>query len=323
MHRVRISVFFAAALILAPLAFAHAQAAPSGDESLSCPEYTSGGSVALSLSTELTSTVASVPVGVHATVQNISGNQIYDGTLFARVTNVSGESPIVVDEFVAVNEIDLALGETKEELFVWKVPPRATSGDYRVEVFFVYPRSLFIPPPGTVPQDVATLTMRVESELREVVRIDRAQMKVSGAEYRPGSAAYTYQKNAPISVSIPVVNDTDAPYKGAITWRLYMRGKGPLSKPIAEYREAVETHPHTMVEKSYTLPQTSGASYYLEADLSDGMSRSLVSILLLRDGVCAQPAPQETPRNTRLWIVLFVLAAAVIGFAIMGRWTKP
>ena len=314
-----IRVFFVVGLFCVPFGFAHGQENTLGSKVLSCPDYTSGGNVEISLSTELTSTVSAVPVGVRAVVQNVSGTEIYDGALYARVTGVSGGKSIVVDEFLAADDIDIAASGTKEEIFIWRVPSRVTAGDYRVDVFFVYPRSLFIPPPGAESQDAAALTMRVESELQSVVHIDRADIEVSGAEQ--SSTAYAFQENAPVGVRIPVVNDTDMPYKGTITWRLYPRGKGPLTTPLAEFTENVEIHPRTTVEKSYVFPETAGSSYYLEADLSDGMSRSMVALLFLREGVCAPADVVPAPRNTTLWVFAVAFVAALVGYAILQKWT--
>jgi len=307
----------AASAIFPALAFAQTAGA-------SCPAYTDPGVVSVTLSTELVSTVPGVPVGVHAALANNSSEEVLDGSLYARVTDVSSESGVIVDEFIAVSEIDLAAGGSKEVDFIWQMPVGATRGDYRIETFFVYPRSLFIPPPSASSKDAAALTMHVDSDVPEITAIDISEIVVQGAEYSQETGGYVFAESANIAVEIPLKNRSGESYKGSVTWRLFERGKGPLTEPVGTYTEEIKMHPGGVTKTSYLIPDASAGSYYLEAELSDSFSTSLMAIPLLREGVCADKAAASGESSAgggnTPWLIASALAIAALGLAVFRGW---
>jgi len=312
------------AVIAACLLFPTFAAAQASAESTLCPAY-SAARVSITLSTELVSTVVGVPVGIHTILENISDEDLKDGALYARVRDGSKNTVSVIDEFVAAREVELAPRETKELDFVWQIPVGVTEGEYRLEVYFVYPRSLFLPPPSASSNDAAALTMHVGSDIRQVIRIDVDEILVEGAEYAQEIGAYTYANNAPITVRVPLKNRLNEPYKGTIKWRLYERGKGPLTEPVGGYTEEIKMHPKGTTELSYIIADASAGSYYLEAELSDGISKSLIAIPFLREGVCASESSAYTTsgngREINLsWLVASALVVLAVAYAILRGW---
>lgn len=281
------------ALLLAPLSFASAACI-------------TGIPATMTLSSELSSTVASTAVGFHTVLRNES-NTFQTGELPVEVVRTSDGT--VVDRFLAAQSVTLLPGSAGKADFAWRVPSGIPSGSYSIEAVLAASSTSRADIYSGVLQPLATTSVAVNGGIPEA---SITSLSVNGQNYQSGSVVQLAGAGAQVITTI--ANQTSGPYVGTFTWRLYASDATLADPPLDTKTEPAELQPNTSGSATYALTDASQGGYFLEGELSNGKSSSYIDVALARDpGAfpelrCAQAQmPAASSSNPTLVIVIIIL----------------
>ena len=269
--------------------------------------------VAISLTSELTSTVPSASIGFYAEMQNTGSEIISDASLAIEV--VRKDTGTVIDRFVTPQPVAMLANSSGKVGFVWKVPSGVDSGVYTLMVTFV-------PKDGSraraFAQGYPTASREITISGGAAVPAGIRSLTVNGNPYSEHTVARVAEK-ARVTATAATGNGIQGPYKGAIRWRLYAPDATLFDEPLDSREASVQMHPEQSANSTYNLSTLSLTSYYLAGELSDGTNTSHFDILLSReDGAfawtkcTASPAQKGGSGNT-LIVVSIIAAVLVLG----------
>ena|SRR3989344_450471 len=299
MYARSIVVALTAAVIAAPT-FTNAQF------SSSCPASLP---VTMSMTSELSSTVASASVGFHVLMMNQSAELIYNMTLAVDVVEKS--TGAIVDRFFVPQRVTLLQQSSGKADFVWKTSGGLASGEYAVKATLV--------PEGTPLSSIfsgalspsATVDITIKKGDRPSASI--STITVNGTEYHPHTIVRVAEGTAQVVVASG--NSEGAPYKGTLTWRLYAPDATSTDAVLDARIEAVKLHPDASTDIRYILTDSTRDGYYLEGQLSDGRSFRYIDVWLSRTDTvfpwtkCIAGAGGTSNGQNSIVVVVSVIAA--------------
>ena len=267
--------------------------------------------VAISLTSELTSTVPSASIGFYTEMQNTGSEIISDASLAIEV--VRKDTGTVIDRFVTPQPVAMLANSSGKVGFVWQVPSGVDSGVYTLMVTFV-------PKDGSraraFAQGYPTASREITISGGAAVPAQIRSLTVNGNPYSEHTVARVAEK-ARVTATAATGNGIQGPYKGAIRWRLYAPDATLFDEPLDSREASVQLHPEQSANISYNLPTLPLGSYYLEGELSDGRSASYFDVLLAREEgafawtKCLTNSPASNGRSGNTVIVLLLIAAVI------------
>ncbi len=307
--RMRSAALFALAALLPVLVSAQAACAPT------LP-------VSMTISSELTSTVASASIGFTAQLQNNSPAPVAGAKFAVNVTDK--ETGAVVDRFLSRDAFALLPSSAGKATFVWTVPSELPSGIYVVTAALVTASTTRADAYATGVQPSASEEIGVSQGIPQA---HIAALSVNGSIYKPETP--TMLSSGTTQVVAATLNGTNGPFKGTLTWRLYAATSTLADKPLDTKTESIELQTGASVNASYTLPDLPGDGYYLEAQLSDGRSNSYADAWLARtqsvfpELACVSASASSTPSGSTgvsfLWVGIGVVLLAGLAWELLKK----
>ena len=267
----------------------------------------------LTLTSELSSTVPSVSLGVYALVENKSNTTISDAALAVDV--VEKATGVSVDRFVVPQHLTVLAGSSAKLGFVWKVPPALSSGAYTLLATLVPPDAARADVFAHVLAPSATRDIKIVNGAPAGAKVEA--LKINGAVYQDRTIASITDDRAQVLET--VVNAGAGPYKGTLTWRVYAPNASLSDAPLAVDTMPVELHPGMSLDVPYRLTDVS-IGYYLEGQLSDGQHVSYIDAWITRgdafkDLACLN-ASQSGALTLGTWLIIgIILAVLAAGLA--------
>lgn len=296
---------------------------PSAKSVSICPKADTGSDVSVVLKTDLTQSVPSSVVGVYATLSNYNSYAAEDGVLVAHITKKgkNGQPDRVIDSFIAAQNIDVPASKSAQTTFTWNVPTMADSADYFIDAEYIFSRRPYLDPMMPHTQEGSNVVkIPIRSPLIGSIYLDPATVQVNGH----GAIAdqYVFARASSTPVHVMLMNDSDIPYHGVITWTLYDKAESPISIPPFKVDQPVIAHPHTRVDESFILPILKNDVYYLQGHLTDtDGSRSVIGMPLVREGSCESSLFGGSGEVVMLEVlVLLLLILAGVGYFTRRKW---
>lgn len=112
------------------------------ENTVSCFDYFTFGSVQVDLSPTVGSTVSGAPLMFSGTLINENTYPVVEGAVYVKMFRMATDGSVpnngydIVDQFVVAENITLAAEENKPFSFVWNVPAYLTSGDYQAAFYY-------------------------------------------------------------------------------------------------------------------------------------------------------------------------------------------
>ncbi|MEI8338072.1 MAG: hypothetical protein WCF92_02920, partial [bacterium] len=108
----------------------------------SCFDYYKFGSVQVTVENELNNVVSGTKMNFIGTIKNANSYPVVDGRVIVKIFRKQDEKkmqengPLVVDQFVAKDNVNIDANTNQKFDFSWKIPAYAKSGDYSVVTYF-------------------------------------------------------------------------------------------------------------------------------------------------------------------------------------------
>jgi len=297
----RILVSLLALFLFVPLALGYAQTAadnsahssfPTG--ATSCFDHYAFGEIETVIQGELSSVAAGTPLFVTGTIKNNGEAVVSDGTLHARILKKglsSGGTPTfdTLDQFVAVENIELAPGSERPVAFTWEIPRNALPGQYQVVTFFSVSERFGLDALSfTGSAQGATHDFGIVNETSKgIVSFDTAEVYVnSDTVQRFVNAPVRIVKNQPeVVVRATVRSSVDRPVEVPVEWKLYRWDSIKNQDVIDTQTSIVQLHPNSESVVEYTIRDTGSSVYQVVGTLDYKGLKSLILPRFVREGV--------------------------------------
>jgi hypothetical protein len=274
---------FVGAFVIAPIAL-HAQTQAFDPQSF-CTKPDAGATV--SLSSEVSSTVTDVPIGIVADITNPNPYPLTGGALYVRVYKASAvgakqSDPVIVDAFTATSDINMLAQSSTQRTFEWRVPVTIPSGTYRIAASFVSAQHLPAPA-ARYPSDgsSAIIDLKVKGSNIGEISFDTKHSTVAGVPVSSSDTSIQLAGEA-IPVKAVVESTVGAPVSGSVAWKLFGWDNTPSIPALETQTANVFIHAMSSTSVSYSLPNISLPAFHLEGILSVGGSRDVISVNVVR-----------------------------------------
>ena len=260
--------------------------------------------VSVGISSQLQQTVASAGVGYVVAITNDGPTSYDDASLAVEVRDIA--SSRIVDRFVQSNVL-IAAHNSASPTFIWKTSGALVPGEYVVNAVFV-------------PHDVSY------GDAFSDTRLPRASARMQVAAGAQVSALLhdDIVVSVPGTLSIPVENTANAPYRGLITWRVYDAHGDLSAPPLAEKSDEIEMLPHGNTTMHFDVPSTVGHSYYVESKLSlNNATQQYAGAWIVDDTVSASNTNCDGGFESRMLmqigVLILMLVAATFGWGYIRK----
>src|SRR3989344_1488169 len=153
-----------------------------------CTDFYKSNSVKVDISPELTQTLGGSQMRFYLNIVNDNDYPVVDGSVWVRIFKKQDSAQkaqefghILVDQFVAKENINLDVKRGTEADFLLDVPAWATSGEYMAYAYFYSGDKFnFIGVPFVEDIGLGQTNFKVSSEIAQMVGLDNSKTKVNG-----------------------------------------------------------------------------------------------------------------------------------------------
>jgi hypothetical protein len=258
----------------------------------SCFDHYEFGSVQVKLDTNVSGTVSGAPMQFSGYVENNNNYPVVDGVVYVRIfkTNVGGEKNVngseVVDQYVAVRDINIPANGRQNISLTWDVPLWAMNGTYQLATYFV--SNLKYNLLGlTFTDDIVgnTTNFTVSNGETSGVVFNKETVAINNETYRFAAFPPRIQKDEVATISAELVNTTGESADVSISYKTYywdaMRGENKIN----EERDIVTVPANASVPVSYVITNTDFPVYYSEIEATHRGVKSILNPRFVREGI--------------------------------------
>ncbi len=268
-----------------------APAARAADELVACSQYSKQNQVKVGVSGAVAQTVAGATLAFSGTLENQGDYPVPGSAVYAKVfrkqvreADIRANGHILVDEFVAVEGIDLKGGENRPFDFTWKVPAYAVSGEYEVALYFLGAGRYHLSGYAFTDTIVAARTgFTVKGEQTGLVQFNRNAVEVGGQTYLFAAMPPRVSHDQPVSIEASVTNTTGRAQEVPVTWTLYRWDAFSESNRIESRSDTLTVPARGTEVTGYTLEDTRYPVYFIRAEATYQDTRSILDIRVVRD----------------------------------------
>jgi hypothetical protein len=222
-------------------------------------------------------------------IVNSNDYPIANGLVFARISRVSDryitDGNNIVDEIIAIDNVNLKAKEVKEASFDWNAPKELVSGEYRIDFFFSVGKKFNL---GGLPftnEVVAGFdTFTINSDDVDYVYFDRAGTKVNGKKYNHMSSWPFVEYGKEAVVTQPIISTFPDGEPVKVSYDLYAWDSLNEKDLISHTEEMITVANGNSSSVSFTIPKMSKSVYYLKITLNWRHEKSIVNIRIVSDG---------------------------------------
>lgn len=259
----------------------------------SCDIYYEFGSTPVVITGPLSEVSAGTEVSFNGTIGNKNTYEIKDAALWVKVmkgraSEKEQNGPEVVDWFEVIDSVDLPAQGSVPFSGTWNVPADARTGEYKI-VTFVVSSDRFNFQGLSFTDDVVGVAYPFSVVNGTEAGAYFAKDGVSVAGYPFAFAAFPprVEQAATVPVVATIQNDTPAPFRGQVEWKLYSWDAVTEEHFLEEKTQDVEVHPNATAEVTYEITDTEHSVYYAVGTLhtpgSD--SKSIIGVRVVREGI--------------------------------------
>lgn len=277
------------AFVATPL-LSSAPSASAAEELVACSQYSKQNEVKLDVSSEITSTVSGATVAFVGTVENTKAYAVPDGAVYAKVfrkqsreADIRANGHILVDEFLAAENLNLKAGESRALEFTWKVPAYAVSGDYEIALYFLGSGQYHLSGYAFTDTIVAAKSeFSVKGEQSGLVQFNRNAVTVGGEDYLFAAMPPRVSSDQSVVVEATLTNTTGRAQSVPVTWTLYRWDAFGVTNKIESLNDTVALTARGSETVTYTLEDTRYPVYFLRAEAQYEDARSIMDIRIVR-----------------------------------------
>lgn len=261
------------------------------DEVVSCFDYYTFGSVEVDIQSRSSLTVSGTDMTFFGTVTNKNPYPVVEGTLYVKIMKNIGDEkdpngPDVVDQFIAVDNVNLKANGTVPMEFTWKVPTYTTTGDYRVVTYFTSDKKFNLQGLSFTDDIVGnSFDFKVSGEQEEIISFDKSSVVINNNPYYFAAYPPRIQKGEQTNISLEVLNNTSTDQSSEINWKLYKWDAMNPENLIREFTTGADTKAESLTNIQLSIPEDTEPVYLLVGELLYKDTKSIVNIRFVRDGV--------------------------------------
>ena len=279
----------------------------------SCFDYYKFPSIQISLGKSKDIYAPKENIEIQGDITNENDYPVVDGTLFARVArknqNYKTEGNHIIDEFIAIPNIELDRKEKKHVSFAWKVPEVIPADDYAMSFFFSVGKKFNLAGlPFTNEVVGSSFNFSTEGTTGPRIEFDRAKTEINGTPYRHIGNWPEFDMGERVTVSQPLNNESIITQTVEVTYDLYYWDTLNEQDRIDTKKETIQISPKSSHVLHYEIPKMTETVYLLHMRAVGADEQSIVNIRLLGRGERARigyPAITAFPLQKGLPFVLF------------------
>lgn len=265
-----------------------------GKDKIDCFDYYQFQSVQVSVGNNKGTYQSKETVKFSGELINKNDYPVVDGNVFVRIGKVNEnyvkEGNYIVDEFFALEDVNLDAGEKKPVDFKWVIPASLPKGNYKASFYFSVGKKYNLGGlPFTNEVVIGVADFDVESENGSYVSFDRAETKVNDNDYNHIGNWPTIAPGEKVVVSQPIKNTYGQPRDVNILYELYFWDSLNKKDKVSERKESITVPAGASTDLSYEIPKMDETVYYLKVTALSG--KEILSIINVR-----VVSKQERPR---------------------------
>jgi|GEM_PF-552441 len=270
-----------------------AQASPAAPEgTVSCFDYYTFGSVQVSVSPSVGSTVSGVPITFTGTLDNENPYPVVDGAVYMKVFKLSGDgtTPVngydVVDQRFVADNLSLQANEQQPVTLTWDVPAGLPTGDYQAAFFFTSAKRFnLLGLPFTDDVVGNTVSFSVVGELADGVAFDKDSVTVDGSDYYFAAFTPKVDSSAPIALTADLTNTTDSEQTVPVTFTTYAWDQQRQENIVRISRTEVTLASNSTETLTHTVTDTESSVYLVVAEAKYYGTKSILNVRFTRSDI--------------------------------------
>ena len=260
-----------------------------GDESEnenkeSFSDYYKFGSVKVDIQSERASYVPGDKIKFSGTIANTNFYPIINGELYVRIfqeneTDAQKNGDYVIDEFFALENIDLMPSKKKNVNFSWDIPPSAFKGDYKLATFFSVDKKYNMSGLSFTSNVYANFcTFEIKGNNQGRIIFDRNNAKFNNEPYLFRSYIPEITSEDKAEISIPLNNTYNVSKDIRITYDLYSWDALSEENKIKSNSEDITIGANSYRTIDYSLDEIDLTVYLLKITATSKTGKSIVDI---------------------------------------------
>ncbi|PIR73638.1 MAG: hypothetical protein COU40_01510 [Candidatus Moranbacteria bacterium CG10_big_fil_rev_8_21_14_0_10_35_21] len=258
-----------------------------------CSEQYKFGSVSVDLNSEIESTVSGVSFPIAGKITNKNNFPIIDGLVYAKVYKKQvnedfffSNGDFAIDQFIVEDKINLDSNETKDLNFSWKVPSYATSGEYKLAVFYASSGSGYWAGLSFTDDVVGNyIDFSVVGEIENEIVFNKNNAKLNNRDFKFIAFPQIFSKDEDVTAKVELNNSTAIAEIVPVKWTLYY-WDGLQEKNIIETREdKVQVPANGKQVLEYVVENNEYPVYYLTGEAQYKDTKSIINIRFVRSGM--------------------------------------
>ena len=265
-------------------------ASSSPQTGVNCFDYYHFGSVQTDISSGSSNAVPGMTMQFSGMISNSNSYPIVDGTLYVKIMREKGfgkdaNGPDIVDQFIAVNNIDIPANSSVKTAFSWKVPLYSLKGDYRVASYFVTDKKFNLLGLSFTDDVIGNTFDFMLGGQSSIVDFDKTAVKINGNPFFFAAFPPKISAGESANISAKVVNSTAKDETVSITWKLYDWDSIDPDNLKETISTSTLVRAHSSKNVFITIPDKEAPVYYLVGELSYKDTKSILNIRFVRSGV--------------------------------------
>ncbi len=253
-----------------------------------CFDYYNFQSVQPSLGVEKNLYSAGEKVHIFGELVNESNQPVVNGLLFVRVAKKNGnyieDGNFIIDEFIAIKDINLLANETKNISFDWTIPNSVSVGDYVFSFFFSVGNKFNLAGlPFSNEVIGSELIISIITEQTSFISFDRSNTKVNKQKYHHIGNWPFVEKDEEILIEQPILNTFTSEKNVKIVYELYYWDSLNQSDLINRKEQQITLKPDSNSILRYAIPKVNKSVYYLKIIADSNGQKSIVNIRIVSD----------------------------------------
>jgi Fibronectin type III domain len=255
-----------------------------------CTEYYEFGSVVSTLEVDPSAIVSGSEKQFTLKITNNNEYPIVGASVPVKVYAVDAVNTqkilSLVDEFVALTNIQVRAGATSEHTFSYDTPVGLPTGTYEVVPYLTVADTYHVVGmPFTDDVRGGSAVITVEGGSANRLTFNRDLVFLNNTQYDFTALSPQFSKEAPIRVTVPIFNELDAPLDATVTWKLYKYDQYTEAHLLETATQTVSIGVGDSVTATHLVTDTEHSAYLLRGEVVHLGTSSIVDIRFMRTGV--------------------------------------
>jgi uncharacterized repeat protein (TIGR02543 family) len=258
---------------------------------VSCFDYYTFNSITADITSSTNDAVSGTSMDFYGTLTNKNPYPIVEGTLYVKVFKSTGpeknpNGPDVVDQFIAVDNINIPANGSVPVSFTWQVPAYAVSGDYRLATFFTSDKKFNLLGLSFTDDIVGNeYLFTISGEQDEYIMFDKSSVVINDNPYYFAAYPPRIEPEKPANVSVSVLNNTDEYRDVNVLWKLYKWDAMHPDNFVREFSSVASIQANSASEISVSIDDADAPVYLLIGEIQERDTKSIVNIRYVRGDI--------------------------------------